>query len=237
MNVAIIGYGKMGREIERRLIAKGDTVSLIIDREGVEAITPESTAGIDVAIEFSTPESAFDNIIALLKCGMPVVCGTTAWLDRLPEAKELCSQLGGALFYASNYSIGVNIMFKVNQMLARLMNSFTEYDVTLLEEHHTQKKDAPSGTAITLLEGIIDSVERKDSWVLGATTEPNELGVAALRRSVVPGTHKVVWESEVDIIEFTHTAKSRAGFAEGAIAAARFIVGKKGFYTMEDIFK
>ncbi len=236
MNVALIGYGKMGREIERILNASGDSVGLIVDRENSCDITSENLKGIDVAIEFSTPDTAYNNVVAIIKCGIPVVCGTTAWLDRLEEVKVLCESERGAFFYASNYSIGVNLMFRINKMLAKMMNSFEQYDVTLEEIHHTAKLDAPSGTAVTLADDIIDNIERKDRWVLGSSIEPTDMNVVALRRASVTGTHKVVWDSAIDEIEITHRANSRAGFAQGAVVAARFLIGKRGCFSMEDLF-
>lgn len=236
MNVAIIGYGKMGHEIERLLLAAGDSVALVIDKDNAEDINPDKMKGIDVAIEFSAPDAAYDNVVRVIKCGVPVVCGTTAWLDKLPEVQALAKELGGAFFYASNYSIGVNVMFRANRYIAEMMNSFTNYDVTVDEIHHTAKLDAPSGTAVTIADDIVSSLSRKEKWVLGCSTQPEELNVAALRRSIVPGTHTVVWDSEVDELSLTHRAKGRTGFAAGAITAARFLVGKKGYFTMDDLF-
>ncbi|MBP3355757.1 MAG: 4-hydroxy-tetrahydrodipicolinate reductase [Rikenellaceae bacterium] len=237
MNVALIGYGKMGKEIEKVLIERGHRISLIIDADNRGQLDAAHLAGADAAIEFSTPAAAFDNIVRCLECGVPVVCGTTAWLDRMAEAKRICTERNGAFFYASNYSIGVNLMFRVNEMLARLMNRFPEYDVTIEETHHTQKKDAPSGTAITLAEGILAEVERKTKWTEGATTVPSELGIASIRRSVVPGIHTVTYESEADVLTIAHQAKSRRGFALGAVIAAEFLRDKKGIYSMNDLLK
>lgn len=237
MNIALIGYGKMGREIEKILLQQGENVALIIDVDNSADLTPKNLEEkkIDVAIEFSTPQTAFENISTCLKAGVPVVSGTTGWLDKLPKVEEMCREGSGAFFYASNYSVGVNMMFKLNERLAELMNSFHQYDVTVEEVHHTQKKDAPSGTAITIAQGIVEHFEPKKRWVGHTTTEPDELEVVAVRRSVVPGIHTVTYESEEDVIELKHSAKSRRGFAVGAILAARFIVGKKGIFTMDDL--
>ncbi len=235
MNIALIGYGKMGKEIEKILINRGHNVSLIIDIENTHDLCSEKMAGVDVAIEFTAPHTAYGNIVKCIEFGVPVVCGTTAWLDKYDEVVELCNQKGSAFFYASNYSVGVNIFAQVNKLLARLMNGYSQYDVSMEEVHHTQKKDAPSGTAITLAEGILEGITRKDKWVCGTTTEPAELEIAAIRRSVVPGTHTVTWESDVDYIKIEHLAKSRGGFALGAVLAAEFLAGKKGIYTMEDL--
>lgn len=235
MKVALIGYGKMGHEIERILLERGHSVPLIIDIDNAGDLNAENLKEVDVAIEFSAPDAAFGNIQKCLTYGTPVVCGTTAWLDKYDEAVALCREKDGAFFYASNYSIGVNVFFKINRELARLMNKFTGYDVTIEEVHHTQKKDAPSGTAITLAEGVLDNLERKEKWICGTTTEPSELEIGAIRRSVVPGIHTVTYESTDDVITINHALKNRVGLASGAVAAAEFLCGKKGIYTMDDL--
>lgn len=237
MKAALIGYGKMGREIERLLLERGHSVPLIIDIDNANDLNTENLKGIDVAIEFSAPDAAFGNIRKCLEAGTPVVCGTTAWLDRYDEAVKICNENNGAFFYASNYSIGVNIFFKINRELARLMNRFPEYDVTIEEVHHTQKLDAPSGTAITLAEGVLAELDRKEKWICGTTTVPGELEIGAIRRSVVPGTHTVTYESPVDALKIEHTVKSRSGLAQGAVSAAEFLCGKKGIYTMDDLMQ
>lgn len=237
MNAAIIGYGKMGKEIEKILTERGHRVALIIDQDNAADLDAEHLKEVDVAIEFSTPQTAYANIVKCLECGTPVVCGTTAWLDRYEEVKRLCEAKKGAFFYASNYSIGVNLTFRLNEMLARMMNRFPEYDVTLEEVHHTQKKDAPSGTAITLAEGIVSNLDRKKRWVNGMTTVPEELEVQAIRRSVVPGIHTVTYESEADVITLSHNAKSRRGFALGAVLAAEFLQNKTGVFSMNDLLE
>lgn len=235
MNVALIGYGKMGKEIEQILISRGHYVSLIIDMNNAGDLNAENLKGIDVAIEFSTPHTAYENVVKCIECRTPIVCGTTAWLDKYDSVVALCKEKEGAFFYASNYSIGVNIVFKINRELARLMNKFNEYDVTIEEVHHTQKKDAPSGTAITLAEGVLEGLERKKNWICGTTTVPDELEIAAIRRSVVPGIHTVTYECDADVITLNHNAKSRKGFAQGAVLAAEFLCGKTGVYTMDDL--
>ena len=235
MKAAIIGYGKMGREIERILLDRGHGVPLIIDIANATDLNAENLKGIDVAIEFTAPDTAFDNIKRCLESGTPVVCGTTAWLDKYDEAVKICREHDGAFFYASNYSIGVNIFFQINKELARLMNRFSDYDVTIEEVHHTQKKDAPSGTAITLAEGILAGLDRKEKWICGTTTSPSELEIGSIRRSVVPGIHTVTYESPVDVLQVEHTIKSRSGLAAGAVAAAEFLCGKKGIFTMDDL--
>lgn len=235
MKVALIGYGKMGHEIERILISRGHTLQLIIDIDNQGDMTTEKLSQCDVAIEFTTPGTAFDNILKCLDAGVPVVCGTTAWLDRYDCVLNHCAKRNGAFFYASNYSIGVNIFAHINRELARMMNRFGEYDVTMNEVHHVQKKDAPSGTAVTLAEGILDECERKQKWHLGTTTTPGELEITAQRRAMVPGIHTIVWESDADVITIDHNAKNRSGFAMGAVLAAEFLCGKVGVYSMKDM--
>ena len=237
MKIALIGYGKMGKEIEQILIARGHTIPLIIDLNNTNDLDAAHLQEVDVAIEFTTPSTAYGNVVKCLEAGVPVVCGTTAWLDKLPEVEQLCKEKNGAFFYASNYSIGVNIFFEINRRLAQLMNRFGEYDVTIEETHHTQKKDAPSGTAVTLAEGVLENLNRKQKWVCGTTTVPEELEVVAIRRSVVPGTHTVTYESDVDALSITHMAKSRRGFALGAVLAAEFLHGKTGIFSMKDLMQ
>lgn len=242
MRVAIIGYGKMGREIEKILAARGHRAALIIDRDNAADLCAEKMREIDVAIEFTTPDTALDNVKKCLEIGVPVVCGTTAWTAHLPEVEALCYRRRGAFFYASNYSIGVNVTFELNRRLAEMMNRFPEYDVTVEEVHHTQKKDAPSGTAITIAEDITARLDRKQRWVGGTTTEPAELEVVSVRRSVAPGTHTVTYESPVDAITLTHNIKSRAGLAAGAVAAAEYLAsevaaGRSGVYSMKDMLQ
>ena len=227
----------MGKEIEQILIARGHTIPLIIDLNNTNDLDAAHLQKVDVAIEFTTPSTAYGNVVKCLEAGVPVVCGTTAWLDKLPEVEQLCKEKNGAFFYASNYSIGVNIFFEINRRLAQLMNRFGEYDVTIEETHHTQKKDAPSGTAVTLAEGVLENLDRKQKWVCGTTTVPEELEVVAIRRSVVPGTHIVTYESDVDALSITHMAKSRRGFALGAVLAAEFLHGKTGIFSMKDLMQ
>ncbi len=242
MKAAIIGYGKMGREIERVLTGRGHEVALVIDVDNAGDLNASKMAGVDVAIEFTTPDTALGNIKRCLEIGVPVVCGTTAWTAHLPEVEALCRERGGAFFYASNYSIGVNVVFELNRRLAEMMNRFAEYDVTVEEVHHTQKKDAPSGTAIVLADGIVDALDRKVRWVGATTTDPGELEVVSVRRSVAPGTHTVTYESPVDTLTLTHNIKSRAGLAAGAVAAAEFLVaevagGRNGVFSMKDLLE
>lgn len=225
----------MGREIEKILTSRGHEAALIIDMDNAGDLNAEKMRGIDVAIEFTTPDTALGNIKKCLEIGVPVVCGTTAWTAHLPEVEALCKEKDGAFFYASNYSIGVNVMFRLNKMLAEMMNRFPEYDVTVEEVHHTQKKDAPSGTAITIADDIVAALDRKQKWVGETTTNPDELEVVSIRRSIAPGTHTVTYESEDDAIILNHNIKSRRGLATGAVLAAEFLAGKKGVYSMKDL--
>lgn len=236
MKFAIIGYGKMGHEIQRIITLRGGEVVLIIDADNQHDMTAENLRKADVAIEFSTPHTAFDNITTCLNAGVAVVSGTTGWVARKAEIEQLCALRGGRFFWASNFSIGVNLFFRVSRALAEMMNRFSDYDVTVEEIHHTQKKDAPSGTAITIAEDILSGIDRKNRWELGATTDPDAIGIASLRRSTVCGTHSVVWESDDDSIELIHTAKSRAGLAVGAVLAAEYLAAQpSGVYSMSDM--
>lgn len=236
MKAAIIGHGKMGREIEkysskgtpyRRRHRRGERI-------GTGCRTPgrhrRSTGVHD-------PDAAYGNIRACIDAGIPVVSGTTGWTNRLEELRSYCREKGGALFYASNYCLGVNLMFRLNRRLARMMERFDAYDVRIEEIHHTQKKDAPSGTAITLAEGIISEIGRKTGWVNESSDDPSQIVVTSLREGAVPGTHTVTYESDDDRIELKHTIKNRRTLALGAVVAAEFLCGKKGVYTMDDLLK
>lgn len=235
MNIALIGYGKMGQAIEQVAIAKGHSVVLKIDIDNAHELNSENASKIDVAIEFTGPHSAFANVMKCLELGIPVVCGSTGWLERWDEVKSFCEQQNGTLIYASNYSIGVNLFFEVNKYLAGLMKTHTDYSVSMEEIHHTQKKDAPSGTAITLAEQIMEQIVSKTKWVNGQATAPNELAIISERTDPAPGTHKVKYSSAVDDIEIIHTAHNRQGFAGGAVLAAEFTAGKKGIYSMKEV--
>lgn len=235
MNIALIGYGKMGKVIEQVARVRGHAISLTIDLHNAGDLNPDKLAGTDVAIEFTGPHSAYDNVKRCLDAGIPVVCGSTGWLSQYAEAVEYCGRKEGALLYASNFSIGVNIFFELNRHLAAIMNRQQAYDVRITEVHHTEKKDAPSGTAITLAEQILEHVNRKSSWVNHADTRPGELSITSVREDPAPGTHKVLYSSEVDDIEIIHTAHNRNGFALGAVMAAEFLKGRKGIYGMKDV--
>jgi 4-hydroxy-tetrahydrodipicolinate reductase len=235
MNVALIGYGKMGKEIEKILLEKGHNISVKINATTpIESIDFSTT---DIAIEFSTPKSAFTNISFCLKHQIPVVVGTTGWYSKLEEVKALCEQNNGALLYATNFSIGVNIFFKVNQYLAQIMNHFTDYDCEVKEIHHTEKLDAPSGTGITIAEQIIKNLNRYQIWEnTNKVTAINTLPLVSERLPEVPGTHIVKYENDIDKIELTHTAHQRKGFALGSVLAAEWLLNKKGIYKMTDVF-
>ena len=238
MKIAIIGYGKMGRIIEQIAIQRGHTIVSTIDIDNPDEFLSDAFRTADVAIEFSTPSVAFDNYQQCFAAGIPVVSGTTGWIHRMDEIKKQCEEDGKTFFYASNFSIGVNIFFAVNRCLAQLMNNFPAYDVDLTEIHHIHKLDAPSGTAITLAEEIIQEIDRKSAWHLaceGEAGKPDELNITALREDEIPGTHKVRYDSAVDVITIEHEAKSRHGFALGAVLAAEFTAGKKGFLSMQDL--
>lgn len=235
MRVALVGYGKMGKIIEQVVLERGHEVVCIIDIDNKHDFASDAFKRADVAIEFSVPAAAYANYQACFAANVPVVAGTTGWLEHLDTVKEMCANQGQTFFYASNYSIGVNIFFAVNTYLAKLMNRFDEYAVHLTETHHIHKLDAPSGTGITLATGVIEQLDRKNQWTLDAALQPDDLLIKAFREGEVPGTHEVVYESEVDILSIRHEAKSRAGFALGAVLAAEFTVGKKGFLGMNDL--
>lgn len=235
MKIALIGYGKMGKEIERIALERGHEVVLKIDIDNQHELTVENLEKADAAIEFTIPSSSIANYNLCFEAGIPVVSGTTGWLDQKEVVYNNCKVKDGTFFYASNFSVGVNIFFAVNQKLAQLMATRSEYNVEMKEIHHTQKLDAPSGTAITLAEGIIEHMPVKTKWVNQHTDQENELGIISEREGVVPGYHAVKYESDVDTIEIIHNAKSRGGFALGAVLAAEFSFGKKGILGMNDL--
>lgn len=235
MRIALIGYGKMGKAVEAIAIEKGHEVLLRIDVENPDTLTDGSLREADVAIEFTGPISAFGNVMACLSQGVPVVCGSTGWLEQYGQAAAYCKEQGGAMVYASNYSIGVNIFFEVNKRLAALMAPHPEYDASLRETHHTQKKDSPSGTAITLAEQILERIAGKKLWVNHISDRPEELEIISERVDPAPGTHQVIYRSSVDDIEITHTAHSRTGFAAGAVLAAEYLDHKKGVFGMKEV--
>ncbi|HVW59487.1 MAG TPA: 4-hydroxy-tetrahydrodipicolinate reductase [Puia sp.] len=235
MNIALIGYGKMGRAIEEIALERGHAIVLKTSIDNLEDNTEENVRKADVAIEFTGPESAYGNIMLCLKAGVPVVSGSTGWLDKYEEIKEYCLQKGGSFLYASNFSVGVNIFFEVNRRLAELMAPHPDYDVRITEIHHTEKKDAPSGTAISLAEQIQGKLPRKKRWVNHNSDNLDELSILSQRTDPAPGTHLVRYHSAIDDIEIIHTAHNRKGFATGAVLAAEYIREKKGIFQMKDV--
>ncbi len=235
MNIALIGYGKMGKAIEEIAIAKGHTIVLKIDINNQEDCNITNLQKADVAIEFTSPHSAVKNLKTCFAANVPVVCGSTGWLQQWDEVNTACISANGSLVYASNYSIGVNIFFELNTYLAKLMNKYSDYTIGLEEIHHTEKKDAPSGTAITLAEQIIANNHLKNSWINEETKNANELTIISKRIDPAPGTHSITYSSTIDDICITHTAHNRKGFAGGAVLAAEFIVNKKGVFSMKDV--
>jgi len=234
MKIVLLGYGKMGRTIEEVATKRGHEIAWKIDVDNRQKLQQVNAINSDVVIEFSQPEAVVGNLKWALEQKIPMVCGTTGWLDQWDEIAQLYHEKNGTLFYASNYSIGVNIFFKLNQQLAGMMNQHTDYHIELEEVHHTQKKDAPSGTAITLAQGIIQNNPIKKSWVNEPSQEPSQLGIVSKREDAVPGTHTVIYASEVDKLEIKHIAHSRKGFALGAVMAAEWVIDKKGVLGMED---
>ncbi len=235
MNIVLLGYGKMGKVIEKIALDRGHQIVARIDitnRHEFEALSPSQ---IDAVIEFSHPSSAFENVKACLNKGVPVVCGTTGWLENKPAVEALAIEKDGAFFWSSNYSIGVNIFFQLNKMLARLMKPQKQYSVSTTEIHHTEKKDSPSGTAITIAEGLIENLEGKSKWINNENPADDEIAIWSAREGKVPGTHIVKYISEIDQIEISHIAHGREGFALGAVIAAEWLVGKKGVFGMSDL--
>ncbi|MDR0811867.1 MAG: 4-hydroxy-tetrahydrodipicolinate reductase [Paludibacter sp.] len=237
MKIVLIGYGKMGKTIERIALERGHEIVCIVDVENRQDFESEAFRSADAAIEFTAPSVAVDNYHRAFAAGVPVVSGTTGWTAALPALRAEIEHNGNTLFWASNFSIGVNVFLAANKYLARLMNSFSEYNVSMTEIHHTQKLDAPSGTAVTLAEGILENLKRKTVWIKDEEKSADELSIKSIREGQVAGIHTVTYESASDSIIFTHDAKNREGFALGAVLAAEFIVGKKGFFGMEDLLK
>jgi 4-hydroxy-tetrahydrodipicolinate reductase len=232
MKILLIGYGKMGRAIEKIALERNHVIA---GRFEIGDLPPYPPA--DVAIEFTQPESAIVNVKRCLEAGIPVVCGTTGWYEKKEEVEKFCVEKNGTLFYASNFSLGVNIFFQLNESLARMMEGHREYDVTIDETHHSGKKDAPSGTAIALAEGIIRNLSRKEAWVKQETADPKALVINSFRLDPAAGVHVVKYKSVIDDIEIKHTAHSREGFARGAVLVAEWVQGKKGVLGMTDFLK
>ena len=235
MKIAIIGYGKMGKAIEEIAIAKGHEIVLKIDASTTSDFIKENVQKADVAIEFTGPHAAYENISNCIEWGVPVVSGSTGWLDQFEKVKKLCEEKKGCLIYASNFSIGVNLFFEINKQVAALMEPYGNYDISMTEIHHTEKKDAPSGTAISLAEQILAKIGRKNKWVNEASSEASDLIIRSERVDPAPGTHTVTYASPIDSIEITHTAHSRKGFAGGAVLAAEFANQKTGIFRMSNV--
>ncbi|MBB2151663.1 4-hydroxy-tetrahydrodipicolinate reductase [Pedobacter gandavensis] len=243
MKIALLGYGKMGQIIERFALERGHEVVLKINSRNQDELNVTNLSKADVAIDFSVPDAAIPNIYLCFEANVPIVVGSTGWYGQLQEVKDACLSRNNTLLYGSNFSIGVNIFFHINQVLAKVMNNFPAYDVQVEEIHHTQKLDSPSGTAMTIAESIIDELDSKKEWVNELVGSPfedvvkkDQVLIESHRIEHVPGTHTVVYSSEVDDIEIKHTAHNRAGFALGAIVAAEWLQNKQGFYNIADIF-
>jgi 4-hydroxy-tetrahydrodipicolinate reductase len=235
MNILLLGYGKMGKVIEQTAKNRGHQIVGKIDIHNRHELASFSNQNVDVAIEFSAPEAAYENLKWSLAQGIATVCGTTGWLQHLPEIKGICLENKTAFFYASNYSIGVNLFFRLNKQLAKLIAPYSQYTVQTTEIHHTEKKDAPSGTAITLAEGLLEHLQNKTEWVNEADGKENQIPIVSLREGLVPGTHVIRYDSAVDSIEIQHIAHSREGFALGAVTAAEWLKNRKGLFGMDDL--
>ncbi len=235
MRLALIGYGKMGHEIERVALSRNHQVVLRIDKDNISDLNTLNKNDVDVAFEFTTPYTAYSNILTCIEHSVPVVCGTTGWLDKLDEIRKLVKSNDSALFYASNYSLGVNIFFRINELASKYISKSGGYSPKITEIHHTQKLDAPSGTAISIANIISGQLQSYHGWSLLPSHEEGKIPIEAIREGETPGTHYVTFESEQDEIQLTHKAKSRKGFAIGAVIAAEFLIGKKGCFTMDDL--
>lgn len=235
MRIILVGYGKMGKAIEEIALSKGHEIVLRVDMDNMQELNAAYAAQADVAIEFTSPHSAFDNVMKCLQLGIPVVCGSTGWLEHFETAAQACREKKGTLVYSSNYSIGVNLFFELNTYLAKLMNGYPDYDVNMTEIHHTAKKDAPSGTAITLAQQILEQITRKKAWVNDVAPGNTDLLIKSERIDPAPGTHQVRYTSPIDDIEIIHTAHNRKGFAGGAVLAAEYAVQHTGVFNMKDV--
>ena len=246
MKIALLGYGKMGKAIEQLALAKAHQIILKVDENNAHDFSIDDLVNADVAIEFSVPSASVQNILRCFDTNVPIVVGTTGWLDKWEEVKRICEEKNQALFYTSNYSIGVNIFFEINKKLAQLMSEQHGYEVSIEEIHHTEKLDAPSGTAITLANDILKEMERKTKWIntiksqlktSNSKIKKDDLLITSIREANIAGTHTIQYESAVDCIEIKHTAYNRQGFAAGALCAAEWLIGKKGVFGMQDLLK
>ena len=235
MNIALIGYGRMGHEIEAIAVQRGHILQLIIDQDNADDLIKKNLKGIDVAIEFSSPGAAFSNIVKCFTMKVPVVSGTTGWLDSYDMAVEICKKNKTSFIHSSNFSIGVNLLFRFNKEMAKQMDRYHDYNASIEEIHHTKKLDAPSGTAITLANGIIEQHSDYNKWCSDNDSSNNCIPIRSVREGIVPGTHTITWDSEIDKISLKHEAKNRKGFALGAVIAAEFIHLKEGIFTMNDV--
>jgi 4-hydroxy-tetrahydrodipicolinate reductase len=237
MKLALIGYGRMGKEIERIALSRGHEIVLTIDVNNLEDFTPENIQKAQVAIAFTIPESAVDIFKKCFDNGVPVVSGTTGWLEKWDEVVKYCNNKNSTFFYSSNFSLGMNIFFELNRKLAVYMKQFDQYKASMTEVHHTRKLDSPSGTAISLAEDLIKERGNYNGWVNESTNDQNKLGIISVREGDVPGIHTINYDSEVDFIEITHSSKNRSGLALGAVLAAEFSIGKTGILSMKDLLK
>ena len=235
MNIALIGYGRMGHEIEAIALKRGHAIKLIVDQDNTNDLNEANLRGIEAAIEFSSPDSAFTNVVKCLTMKVPVVSGTTGWLENYDKAADICKKNHTSFIHSSNFSIGVNLLFLLNSELAKQMARYNDYTVSIEEIHHTKKLDAPSGTAITLATGIIEKNSEYERWCFENDKSSHCIPIRSLREGVVPGTHTVTWDSEIDTISLKHEAKNRKGLALGAVVAAEFICSREGIFTMNDV--
>jgi len=235
MNIAIIGYGRMGHEIESMAISRGHSVKLVVDKDNISDLNEVIVNVIDVAIEFTTPDTAFNNIEKCLKMKIPVVCGTTGWLKDYDKAAAVCRENGISFIHSSNFSIGVNILFRLNSELAKQISQYSDYKPLIEEIHHVKKLDAPSGTAITLAGAIAGQHPVYDGWCFDDENIKNKVPIRSIREGIVPGTHTITWDSEIDSLSLRHEARNRKGLALGAVVAAEYIKSRQGVFTMEDV--
>lgn len=235
LRILLIGYGKMGRAIEQLALSKGHSIVAIVSDRHSDLATICHAYAPNMAFEFTSPASAVRNLEVLIQAGIPVVCGSTGWMDDWKHISDLTIKQKGSLFYAANYSMGMNLMFKLTEVAARFMNYLKEYEVQVEEIHHTEKKDMPSGSALTLTNRLIENLDRKKKWELNVPSVENKIGISCLREPNVPGTHLVTFSSPIDTIEISHTAHNRNGFASGALTAAEWLINRKGVFGMDDL--